>query len=69
MIIQAIRNELAAFYAFTQAGSLKAFGHVFDGAIELLPETKDLELIEGLLKDFVEAVKTVVIDGLDLELA
>lgn len=69
LIIQAIRNELAAFYAFTQAGSIKAFGHIFDGAIEILPETSDLDRISGLLHDFIDAVKSVVLDGLDLELA
>jgi len=69
LVIQAIRNELAAFYSFTQAGSLKGFGYIFEGAIELLPTTEDLERIAKLMEDFVQAVKQVVLDGLDLEMA
>ena len=69
LVIQAIRNELAAFYSFTQAGSIKAFGHIFEGAIEILPDTADLNRIAGLLHEFIDAVKSVVIDGLDIELA
>ena len=36
LIISAIKNELASVYATTQLGSLKAFGYMFAGSIELL---------------------------------
>ena len=36
LIIQAIKNEIASFYATTGLGSLKAFGYLFAGSIELM---------------------------------
>ena len=36
LVIQAIRNELASFYTYTASGSLKAFGYIYAGSIELL---------------------------------
>ena len=38
LVLTAIKNELASHYPFTQAGSLRAFGYLFRGAIELLSE-------------------------------
>ena len=40
LLMLAIKNELASFYPYTQAGSIMAFGYLFSGAIELLPEAK-----------------------------
>jgi len=36
LVIQAIRSELASFYSFTASGSLKAFGYLLAGSMELL---------------------------------
>ena len=47
---------------------MKAFGYLFHGAIELLPEAKHLEKVQGLLANFVSVVSDYVLDGLDLEL-
>ena len=40
LVMSAIKNDLASYYPFTQAGSIKAFGYLFSGAVELLPEAK-----------------------------
>lgn len=42
-VIQAIRNELAGFYQYVQPGSLRAFGHLFAGSIELLQPGQNLD--------------------------
>jgi hypothetical protein len=36
LVIEAIRNELASFYQYTAPGSLKAFGYLYSGSVELL---------------------------------
>ena len=68
LVMSAIKNDLAAWYPYTQAGSLKAFGLLFHGAIELLPEAKYLDKVQPLLANFVSTVTDYVLDGLDLEL-
>ena len=69
LVLTAIKNELASHYPYTQAGSLKAFGYLFRGSIELLTESQHLEKVVGLLSKFVETVKDYVLDALDLELS
>ena len=69
LVMTAIKNELASHYPYTQAGALKAFGYLFTGAIELLPEAKYFTKVESLLTNFVQTVKDYVIDALDQELA
>lgn len=67
LIIAAIRNELASFYTTTGLGSLKAFGYMFAGSIELLPSGQDLGNVRDLLSDFVKAVADAVIPSIDIE--
>lgn len=62
LVISAIRNELASFYPHTQAGSLKAFGYILKGTIELLPKGYNLSRIEVVLADFVKAVREIILD-------
>ena len=68
-VLTTIKNELHSHYPFAQAGSLKAFGFLFRGAIELLPESKDFTKVVDLLSKFIETVKEHVVDALDLELS
>lgn len=68
LLILAIKNDLASYYPYTQTGSLKAFGYLFHGAVELLPESSHLSRVQPLLKNFVETVNDFVIDALDQEL-
>jgi len=69
LVISAIRNELASFYPHTQLGSLKSFGYLLAGSMEILPKGFNLERIEEVLGDFIRAVNEVVIDQLDVELS
>lgn len=69
LVIRAIRNELASFYTFTAAGSLKSYGYLFAGSIELLQPGMDLSMIAEGFKSFVKAVKESVLDSLDIESA
>ena len=69
LIIQAIRNELASFYQYTAPGSLKSFGYIFSGSIELLIPGQDLAHMADLLKDFTKAIKETVIESVDIETA
>ena len=69
LVLTAIKNELASQYPYTQAGSLRAFGYLFRGSIELLSESKQLEKVVGLLENFIETVKDYVSEALDLELS
>ena len=39
LVLTAVKNELAAHYPYTQAGSLRAFGFLFRGSIDILPES------------------------------
>jgi len=34
--MSAIKNELASFYSYTSPGSIRGFGYIFAGSIELL---------------------------------
>jgi len=36
LIMSAIKNELASFYSYTQAGAIRAFGYLFEGSIEFI---------------------------------
>lgn len=36
LVIDAIKNELASFYSYTQAGSIRALGYLFEGSCELI---------------------------------
>lgn len=56
LIISAIKNELASYYATTGNGSLKAFGYMFAGTIELMQEGQDIGYVYDLLKDFIKAI-------------
>jgi hypothetical protein len=67
--MKAIKNELASFYAYTAAGSLKAFGYLFSGSLELLQPGMDLGHAASTFKDFIKAVKESVLDGIDAETA
>jgi hypothetical protein len=70
LLISAIRNEVAAFYSFTQNGATKTFGLLFYGAIELMPTTVDIcYKVEGIMNDFIKAVDEILLDGLDIDLA
>lgn len=69
LIIPAISNELASCFAHTQPGATKGFGYLFRGAVEMLPESENLNKVETLLKNFMNAVKEHIADALDLELA
>ena len=69
LVLTAIKNELASQYPYTQAGSLRAFGYLFRGSIELLSESKQFEKVVDLLNNFIETVKDHVSEALDLELS
>jgi len=69
LVIQAIKNELASFYSYTAPGSLKAFGYMFAGSLELLIEGQDVSRVSDIMRDFMKAIKESVIDCLDIETA
>lgn len=69
LIIKAIRNELAGFYTFTAQGSLKSFGYLFEGTVEVLQPDMDLGRIYDTFENFIKAVKDTVIPSLDIESA
>lgn len=69
LVMHAIKNELASVYSYTQTGAIKAFGHLFKGAIELMNEKMDLSKVHELLNDFIFAIKECVLDSLDQETA
>lgn len=69
LIIQAIKNELASFYTYTATGSLKAFGYMFAGSIELMQSGQTLTNVSEMFGEFIKAVKGYVIDSLDIETA
>ena len=68
LLVSAIKNELASYYPFTQAGSLKAFGYLFSGAIELIPDSQNLSKVSSFLDKFMKTVKESILDALDIEL-
>lgn len=69
LVLQAIRNELASFYTYTAPGSLKAFGYLFGGSIELLPAGMDIAFMADPLKEFIDAIDKTVINFIDIEIA
>jgi len=38
LLMSALKNELASFYSYTQSGATRAFGYLFEGAVELIFE-------------------------------
>ncbi|CDW81095.1 UNKNOWN [Stylonychia lemnae] len=68
-ILQAIRSELQSYLPHTQAGALKAFGYVFYGAVEIIPNDENLDKVDNLLSEFVRSVNEQILDSLDQELA
>jgi hypothetical protein len=69
LIMSALKNELASFYSYTQSGATRAFGHIFEGAIELIFEESQFEKVQELLGEFIFNIKNTVCEGLDMELA
>jgi hypothetical protein len=69
LILKAIRNDLAGFYTFTAQGSLKSFGHIFAGSIELLQPGMDIGKTYDVFTGFIKAVKEYVIPSIDIESA
>ena len=67
--MSAIKNELASFYSYTQAGAVKSFGYLFEGSCELLDTTASMDKVQGVLQDFIFYSKTELVDQLDLELS
>jgi len=47
--MSAIKNELASFYSYTQAGAVKSYGYLFEGSCELLDTTEKMDRVQGLL--------------------
>lgn len=70
-IFQAIRNEIASVYSFTQLGALKAVGYLLAGTIEAFPENYKLdnERFKTTFEDFFDSILMHVIPSLDTELA
>jgi len=69
LIMSAIKNELASFYSYTQAGAVRCFGLLFEGSTELVTKSEQLDRTEELLGEFIHYGKTELVDQLDLELA
>jgi len=69
LIMSAMKNELASFYSYTQAGSIRSLGFLFEGATELMFESKQYEKVEELLQEFIHFSKTDLVDQLDIELS
>ena len=67
MLGKALRNEMASYYTFTQIGSLRCFGYLFAGSIELLQPGQDLASTAQLFANFIKSVKECVIETLDIE--
>jgi len=67
--MSAIKNELASFYTYTQAGAIKAFGYLFAGSAEFATKSSNFDRLENMMGEFVFAIKTVVQDSLDLEIS
>jgi hypothetical protein len=67
IISKAMRNEMASYYTFTQIGSLRCFGYLFAGSIELLQPGQDLASMAQLFANFIKSLKECIIDTLDIE--
>jgi len=67
--MSALKNELASFYSYTQSGATRAFGYLFEGAVELIFEESQFEKVQGLLGEFIFTINTTGCEGLDMELA
>ena len=48
---------------------MKAFGYLVSGSMEIIPEGEGMGRVEGVIKEWVEAVKGQVVEGMDTELA
>lgn len=64
-----MRNELESYLPHTQSGSLRCFGYLFYGAVDIIPKDEDLKKVESLLDGFVTAVNDFILDALDTDLA
>ena len=69
LIMSAIKNELASFYSYRQAGAVRTFGILFEGATELINKTEQMSKVEEILNEFIHYGKTELVDQLDLELS
>lgn len=69
LVMDAIRNELASFYSYTQAGSLRSLGYLFEGSCELIFDASQFERVQELLNDFMHYTRTQLVLQLDMELA
>lgn len=69
LVMDAIKNELASFYSYTQAGSIKALGYLFAGSCELIHKASQFEKVQELLNDFMHYCRTELIQQLDMELS
>lgn len=69
LVMSAIKNELASFYTYTQAGSIKAFGYLFTGSAEFANQSSHFDRLENMMGEFVFSIKSVVQDSLDLEIS
>ena len=56
LIISAIKNELASFYSYTQAGAIRSFGYLFEGSVELIFEESQFDKVQSILGEFVFVV-------------
>ena len=61
LVMDAIKNELASFYSYTQAGSIKALGYLFAGSCELIHKASQFEKVQELLNDFMHYCRTELI--------
>jgi len=41
---------------------LKAFGFIFYGAVEIIPNNENLDKVDGLLSEFVRSVNISILD-------
>ncbi len=69
LVMSAIKNELASFYSYTQAGAIRTFGYLFEGSTELIFKPEQFEKVAEILNEFIFYAKTELVEQLDMELA
>jgi hypothetical protein len=69
LVMSAIKNELASFYSYTQAGAIRTFGYLFEGSTELITKSEQFEKVAEILNEFIFYAKNELVDQLDMELA
>lgn len=67
--MSALKNELASFYSYTQTGATRAFGYLFEGAVELIYEADQFSKVQPILEEFIFVANKVLCEGMDMELA